>query len=61
MRWLDDGRTETRGPGDSGFEAVAIVGFELADLRLLREALLAALTRLGPPPTGVGGIDRPTT
>lgn len=37
------------------------MGFELADLQLLREALLDAFERLGPPPTGVGGIDRPKT
>lgn len=61
MRWHDDGRTEMRKPDASDFAAVAIVGFELEDLHLLREALLAALERLGPPPIGVGGIDRPMT
>lgn len=59
MRWHGDGRAEMRGPGDSSFTAAAIVGFELGDLHLLREALLVALQRLGPPPIGVGGVDRP--
>jgi hypothetical protein len=64
MRWHDDdddGRAEVRGPGESDPEAVAIVGFELADLHLLQGALRAALQRLGLPPVGVGGIDRPLT
>lgn len=61
MRCHDDGRTEMRQPGDSDFATVAIVGFEREDLHLLREALLAAVERLGPPPIGVGGIDRPKT
>lgn len=61
MRGDDDGRTVMRGPCESELEAVAIVGLELADLQLLREALLAALEQLGPPPAGVGGIDRPKT
>ena len=61
MRWQDDGRTRMRVPGGSDFATVAVVGFELDDLHLLGEALLAALERLGPPPLGVGGIDRPMT
>ena len=61
VRWHDDGRTEVRAPGESDFATVAIVGFELDDLHLLRQALLAALERLGSPPIGVGGIDRPMT
>ena len=59
--WHDDARTEMRGPGESDFAAVAVVGFELDDLHLLEEALKSALQRLGPPPPGVGGLDRPTT
>ena len=61
MRWHDDGRAEVRRAGESDFEAVAIVGFDLDDLHLLQKALRAALERLGPPPVGVGGIDRPIT
>lgn len=61
MRWHDDGRPEMRGPGESKFEAVAVVGFELDDLHLLEEALESALQRLGSPPRGVGGLDRPMT
>lgn len=61
MQWHDNGRVEMRAPGESDFEAVAVVGFELADLHLLREALRATLERLGPPASGVGGIDRPMT
>ncbi len=48
MRWHDDGRAEVRGPGASDHETVAIVGFELAHLHPLQEALRAAVQRLGP-------------
>ena len=61
MRWHDDGRTEMRVPDEPGFAAAAVVGFELADLHLLREALLVALQRPRPPTIGVGGVDRPMT
>lgn len=50
-----------RVPGESGFTAAAIVGLELGDLHLLREAWLVAPQRLGPPPIGVGGVDRAMT
>ena len=61
MQWHDDGGVEMGVSGESDFEAVAVVGSELANLHLLQEALRATLERFGPPITGVGGIDRSMT